>query len=326
MTTVVYPDGQVGKSIYTRGDSAFLSGDKSHNPFLFTLDSEWKIEPFEGDIVEKCNVKITKRGYPAKDFSNIEPVKEYMRPLAVPKESLHKRFKWFYTYYTFISEYLQLTETGPVLIADYLDSTEMKLWFRGDQQNYLGMTGIELNEILDEIGIKFWKWFSRNIYEISFEIVRSVTDTSANLSVPHLADIKDTLYTLISKKYEDDISPSKVCQFLDDYFGTNDFSAFEKENSELLDGMYEEKTQLVNLFEVRMDYELLMPGTVMTANTPFKNQDTLVWKIDAYRIFTGDYVLTAESRTPNLWAFIVTGLLIVVLAGCFIKVSRKRKI
>jgi hypothetical protein len=72
-----------------------------------------------------------------------------------------------------------------------------------------------------------------------------------------------------------------------------------------------------------MDYELVMPGVVVAANTPFKNQDTLVWKVDAYRIFTGDYVLTAESRTPNRWAFIITALLIVVLAGCLIKSVRR---
>ncbi|MDR1120715.1 MAG: hypothetical protein LBM08_07330 [Dysgonamonadaceae bacterium] len=328
MTTVVSPNGQVRKNIYTRGDSAFLSGDKSHNPFLFNLDSGWEIEPCEQDTSRNYNVKVTKQGYLAEDFSNPVPTEDYMRPLAVPQESMNKRFKWFYTYYTFTSRYLQLTEKGPIPISNYLDSTEIKLWFRGDLHDYpgiTGMNGVELNGILDRIADKFNKWYSNSMYEISFEIVQSVANTSANPLAMRLPEIKDTLYTLISKKEVDEISPAKICQYLDNYFGTSDFSSIEKEHKKRIDSMYDEKTRLVNLFGISMDYELVMPGVVVAANTPFKNQDTLVWKVDAYRIFTGDYVLTAESRTPNLWSFIVTALLIAVSTGCFIKVFRRRK-
>jgi hypothetical protein len=325
MTTVVSPDGQVRKNIYTRGDSAFLSGDKSHNPFLFMLDSGWEIEPCGQDTSRNYNVKITKQGRLAEDFSNPVPVEDYMRPLAVPQESMNKRFKWFYTCYTFTSRYLQLTEKGPVPITDYLDSAEMKLWFRGDLHNCPGMNGIELKDALDKIETKFCKWYSNSTYEISFEIIQSMANTSASPFAIRLPEIKDTLYTLISKKEVDEISPVKICQYLDNYFGTSDFSSIEKEHKKQIDSMYDEKTRLVNLFGVSMDYELVMPGVVVTANTPFKNQDTLVWKIDAYRIFTGDYILTAESRKPNPWSFIVTALLTIISTGCFIKVFRKRK-
>ena len=52
-----------------------------------------------------------------------------------------------------------------------------------------------------------------------------------------------------------------------------------------------------------------MPGQLITTNTTLHEGETPYWKIDAYRLLPGDYTLEAQSRVPNIWAFIVTGLL-----------------
>lgn len=44
----------------------------------------------------------------------------------------------------------------------------------------------------------------------------------------------------------------------------------------------------------------------------------LVWKVDAYRVLADNYRLQAESRVMNIWAFVLTGLLLVVALILFI--------
>lgn len=37
MVTHIYPDGQIDREVYAHGDSAFMAGDGSHSPFLFSI-------------------------------------------------------------------------------------------------------------------------------------------------------------------------------------------------------------------------------------------------------------------------------------------------
>ena len=64
MTSRVERDGSMYREIYAQGDSAFIAGDKTHNPFLFQLDTDWQIVNLDSTLKfnfwgeeEKLNVK-----------------------------------------------------------------------------------------------------------------------------------------------------------------------------------------------------------------------------------------------------------------------------
>ena len=78
--------------------------------------------------------------------------------------------------------------------------------------------------------------------------------------------------------------------------------------------MYDKKCVTMELFDNQIKFELAMPGELLSANTLLKEEGRVIWKVDAYRLLGGNYVLEAESRVMNMWAFCVTGLLI-ALAG-----------
>lgn len=42
-TSRVERDGSMYREIYAQGDSAFIAGDKTHNPFLFQPDANWQL-------------------------------------------------------------------------------------------------------------------------------------------------------------------------------------------------------------------------------------------------------------------------------------------
>jgi len=54
--------------------------------------------------------------------------------------------------------------------------------------------------------------------------------------------------------------------------------------------------------------------------------NNLSWNVDFFDAYFNDYVMNAESRVVNIWAFVVTGLAIAfLLFGLIIKLFKKKK-
>jgi CheY-specific phosphatase CheX len=86
---------------------------------------------------------------------------------------------------------------------------------------------------------------------------------------------------------------------------------------ELDETMKKEIPEIADYFGMELTYNLSMPGKIIDSNTPVIHGDTLTWKVDAYRFFFTDYTLHTKSRKPNIWAFGLTGLLILLITGSF---------
>ncbi len=43
-------DGSMYREIYAQGDSAFIAGDKTHNPFLFQPNANWQLVNLDSTI------------------------------------------------------------------------------------------------------------------------------------------------------------------------------------------------------------------------------------------------------------------------------------
>lgn len=327
--TQVFPDGSARREVYAFGDSAFMAGNPVSNPFMFSLDSGWTVTRFDSVRMhnyfgerEKINVCANKEVASVGLFSEqVQPKDPMFRPLVAPHETLTKHFRWFYTYYTYTGVYPELAEKGPVPLKDYLSEPEQKLWFQGDDAAYQGMNGLEMKEVLDRLEEQFVKWYNRSLYEFSMEVMQPfIADMEQGDYLPRLAAVKDSLYQAYQPKSDDpDFSPVLVCQLLDTHFHTDRFSLLYKEKQQEVDKKFDEETRPIELFGVVIQYELKMPGQLISANTTFGNDDHFVWKVDAYRLLAGEYLLTAESRVPNIWAFILTGLLILLGIGYWIK-------
>ena len=82
-----------------------------------------------------------------------------------------------------------------------------------------------------------------------------------------------------------------------------------------MDELFEEKGQIAEIFGYAVQFELSMPGRVLSTNAALQKAGSLVWKVDAFRLLDGDYTLTVKSRTVNYWAFGVTLLLVLLIGG-----------
>ena len=183
------------------------------------------------------------------------------------------------------------------------------------------MNGLEMKELLDRLEKKFYDWYNRSLYELSFEVIRPfIAEIDRGKYMSRLDEVKDSLYFGYQPKDDDpDPDPELICQLLDTHYHTACFSLLYKEKQQEVDKRFDEETRPIELFGAVIQYELKMPGQVISANTTFRDREYLVWKVDAYRLLAGEYSLTARSRVPNVWAFILTGVLILLGIGFWIK-------
>jgi len=313
VVTTLDRDGNVIREVYAKADSAFIAGDLSHNPYLFDISSGWDIIRFDsvmkynffGDE-ESFNVIVSKKASSIDIFSKEVICDKDNREFAAPEETLTKKFKWFYTNYAFTGVYKRLNYNVPVSIDKYMSPEEQKLWTRGDFNTYGVMNGIEMNDILSEIEGKFMDWYFRNCFEISLNCIGNLTNDIITETD------KDKIYKqFIDRKQGDDISPKKVCKALDSYYKTTRFTESYKKNEQIIDQEFEEETSVVNVVNNTICYELIVPGRILSANSPIIDSNTMIWKVNGIRILFDDYTLTAEYRVANRWAFILSGLILI---------------
>ena len=69
---------------------------------------------------------------------------------------------------------------------------------------------------------------------------------------------------------------------------------------------------------------ILMPGNLTSSNGFADSSHTLTWPVMSDYSFTEDYVMWAESRVPNIWAWILSGIfLLFVLTGITMRRIKK---
>ena len=64
-------------------------------------------------------------------------------------------------------------------------------------------------------------------------------------------------------------------------------------------------------------YDLVMPGRVLNAGMGQYDGDMIHYRLGGDQMIPGDYTITATSRVTNIWAFIVTILVIILAIGSF---------
>lgn len=325
MVSRIDTDGSLYREVYATGDSAFLAGDDTKNPFLFRIDSdEWQLVKLDSSVKFKfegseqdLNVKVcrTFTGMDGKYFT-VKNTKEYAYPLVVPTEKIEKEFRWFYTYYLYKATFEELPDKGPIPLSEYLTDEEQRIWLRGDKDVFAPLNGIELNNRLDDIETKFWEWYNRSLYEMSFEVITRFVSLDGNaVYMQRMQELKHEIYKKYLSKKQEDAHPEEICGFLDDSEHTDYYSNLYKANKEAIDRMFEDRGRMVELFGYAVQHELSMPGKLVSSNANLWRSDdsTIIWKVDAFRLLVGEYTLMAESRVPNYWAFAVT-LIVVLLA------------
>ena len=349
MLTVINPDGSCYRQFSAPVDSAFMTGntDEKHNSFPVTLTPDWEISwqfgkeetihrtfPISGSFYdslransgynERFTVYIRKQ-YPSvrklsEEFA-LKPEHEWSdMPI---KYDFKKEFRWFYTYYSYAETYPKIESAFETPIENYLTPNELSFWLTGTPDLLQGMNGLEISSYVGDLDEKYNTWFYKNYWDAACNLLLKNYD-HLKISIPK--ESIETEKDLIFAEHTESVLSGTLdaCVILNAHFNTEEFSQPQvKEMLDAFDENYLSERIAAKYFDVEILYKLLMPGKILKAENAVICNDTIAWHLTAYRLACDDYTLQATSRKANAWAWMLTGLVILIAIGSFI-FARKR--
>lgn len=340
--TVINSDGSCYKLIESIADSAFIVGDTAKsNPFGVKLDTSWSIswsyitpdyknnwplKSWKWDTTHKDQpLKVRAKQY----YNSVEEMAEKFRfskdhkwYTIIPLYKFEKKFRWFYTYYAYSELYPKIKTFDKVPFDKHLTKEEAEFWFNGNLDLIKGMNGIEIKEETKRVEDSFNLWFEHNIWEEemtilleNYHLLKDPPVTKENLST-----MKDSLFEFFQlKKNDKEFKDQGLGLFLDKFYKTGVFTELSQREGNPLKA-YEDsigKDEFMKYFETSIDYNLIMPGKIVTTENAINHGDTLKFNLDAYRMTYKDYEIKATSRKTNTWAFWVTGIMVLLAIGSY---------
>lgn len=355
MLTVVNPDGSCYKEFSNTVGRDFMLGKSPSEQKYFpvvvdsTWEVAWKLEdsttmsrdfPLTASVMDSIDqlmpleldkktnklqrkmpvfeVQIRRRFNSVEDMANsfrLNPSHEWSAMKV--RYRFEKKFRWFYTYYTYSETYPKIDTKFKTPIDSFMTKDEATYWFNGKPNIYKGMNGIEIREAIGSLENKYDHWFAKNLWDNAYEVLLANYDLMRNppVSPDSLAKCKDLIFD--SKVKDDkDFNMEKV---LNGYFKTDAFSIYwaTKESPLKKHEKAFEEQAFVALFGKAFNYKLCMPGRIKPDENVVMEGDTLNVKLTAYRMVYSDFVIQAESRKANSWAFVVSGLILALAIGSF---------
>lgn len=322
-TTCYYVCTDVAKNLDVQRSVYASSTDGSSVDFPFVISGRWSIsklpEAYEVDFYD-TEVKMTHEASSSGRIGDASLVgKDGLNPLLRPSENLDKRFRWFYTYYDYSAEFEGLKDKLPLPFEGYLTDEQLELFFRGANPPE-GWNGVEMYCLLDDINQNFARWHSDATYYVMCSIFEPYCTKQQIVALDTLkcrfmeAKEREIMFAMKPDEFED-----RLATLLPEL----GFGNIYEDNSEAIDQAYEKETEIIGCFETAFMYTVNLPGKYMAGNAVDFLGSSPTWKVDAYRLMSGDLKLIATSRQVNVWAFLVTFAAIALLLQVFAKVFAK---
>ena len=241
--------------------------------------------------------------------------------------TLEKSFKWFYTDYTFIETFVyDGPPIFPIPISRFLSADTASYWFTGHPDLTRNLSGQDKKEVLDKIETKVGQWLNANWFA---EICKAISDNYDKVKNPPVSK-----ESFVSQCDELAMHPD-VLNDTDD--NVDNFDNFKK----VLDHHFHSDayTTILNsdtlgsiqrydpFLSFKTNYDLVMPGKVTDAGMGEYDGHVIHYRVSGERTIPDGYKysIKATSRVTNIWAFIVTILVIALAIGSFTLSPNRRK-
>jgi len=306
-----------------------VMGDSVRHPCPMTQQQWDSLQSvFPNQNVSENILMHTKQEYPLIN-EMCDSLNRVAQELFMDTASLEKHFKWFYTDYVY-------KETLSIAIVDkafsvpldrFVSADTASYWFTGQPNLAADLTGAEQKELLDGIEGKISQWFIACTMAHVCEIIANERyDEVKNppVSKEQFIALKDSIVmspTVHKLNLFDEVA--QASKILEEFFHSDAYTPLFND-SKLWNNRLDEKYKYYNalvMMAPMLDY--VMPGKVIDAGNGTVDGNVIHYKFSGERLIPHPYVITAVSRVTNVWAFIVTFLVILLAIGSFMY-KRKR--
>lgn len=305
MRTVVNTDGSCVREFSFPSDSAEMQGGENMRDHIvpsFKTDG-WEKTWAKNDSTEKLRCTASQQFASVEEMAVKFPLQISGTPI-LKNCSFDKKFRWFYTEYTFTETYISLASGFTIPLSKYFDKDGLSYWFTGTPNLFEGMSGAEMKQYQDQFEEKYIDWIDANIVSDAIDVVVSHYDLIVDNPVA-LADFtaqRDSIISFAKEKQYSYINGKKhYGELFSEFFHTNCFADSWQEGNELYNALETRTGDYLSIVTLSVDYQLSLPGKDFT------------FRLSGERLLTDDYTISATSRQQNTWAYLVM-ILFVLLA------------
>jgi hypothetical protein len=303
--TKVNPDGSFERIFIVEKDD---SAGVYNNPFPVVFDSTWTINIKRVNDTSKIFIYSAKKYFSSSEELEKDNVFTESPDKINITTKITKQFLWFYTYYNFKEIYRGNNPFNSIPLKKYFSENEIK-------QIYSDSTDKVLKERVEE-------WLQRNIFEEYFEILSNGLSKINDpvLTEDLLNSKKEELYQSLIKSNSNPGDELRICEKV---LGTKAVWSLKNKFKDKEESV---KKRFEAMMESDGNYgsEIILPGIIMSTNARTIEGNKVSWKLEKSGLFFAE--MNAQSRMINTWAFIVTGIIVlIILTGFALPVIRKRK-
>ena len=298
-----------------------VAGDSVRHPCPMT-EAQWDSLRRPEENVSNKILMHTKRNY-----QNVGEMSDSLTSIVghlfKATASLDKHFKWFYTDYTY-KETLAITnieQIFPIPLDRFVSADTASYWFTGQPNLAEGLTGAEQKELLDAIEAGISHWFSACTMSSICDFIANVHyDEVKNppVSKEQFLALKDSIVMSAAVRNMNLFTDiSQIGEILNKFYHSeaytqlfSDTKAWER----VLDHKYKSYEYLM-MMAPRLDY--VMPGKVIDGGGGEVDGQVVSYRFSGERLIPHPYQVTITSRVTNIWAYIVTFLIIALAIGSF---------
>jgi hypothetical protein len=320
---IVHTDGSVTRRIEMKNTENKFDIHKIQVPF----DSTWVVRD-STELSEKGDTTWVKRA--EKNYKSIDEINMSYRSDSGSNKSISRRtefkkkFRWFNTEYRF-AEIVEKKFAYGYPVSDFLNKDELQYFYSPeDVINKLkqGPDSLKYKALNDTISSKTDKWTIKSSVaewigdfsklagnkatgDMTFDALKAREDEFVKISMENLNHF-DSLW--------------KAGVLLKEFIGESNAFKYKTEADSSINLVAEKLFVDFHNYSVR----IMMPAKLIGTNGLMDSAHILLWPVKSEYFLTQPYEMWAESKEPNKWAWIVTGVfLLFVLAGIIFKSIKK---
>lgn len=332
--TTIHEDGTCKREVIYRHvmpqeERDSLWGKDSTSAPLAPVPECVNMEGFMGshtDIGENDTVTTT---LAYREFKDVKEMCQYT-PLQLngarlkSNANLEKHFRWFYTEYTYTETFNTVADTFKLPATNYADQDVISYWFTGQPNLLEGLNGSEASEKISKMEPFVTQWFNDNLFKMCFDYMVQHYDSIQNPPVDkeQFVALQDSLAKSLLKN--GNINEKDATEEFEKFFQSNAYAPFFDDKTPLGQGLSEELSKKLNIFWFSVPYTLEMPGMILNPGTGIIKDGIIYYPLTGERLIPGDYTITATSRVTNIWAYVVTLLILLIAIGTFVYRGRKK--
>ncbi len=309
VVNVVHKDGSITRKVILTSTKDNFDLDDCQVP----VNKSWDIEKIS-EISEKGDTTWTLTAI--KDFESVDGLNTLYETYegsngAMKRKILfRKRFLWFNTEYYFAETIEKAIEGFPP--EEFFTGEQLNYFYMPDEMEENKMKGPDstrVKEIIDGGEEVYDEWLEKSLLK---QFCLNIIDLTGRKETDILLD------TILNMNFEGDIFDMEEDKAVDYIFG----QGFYSRNEALVDSA---SNMLDKRFEVAFSagsylIQTEMPGDLTATNGYIDSEDNILWKVDGEVFLSKDYVMWAESKTTNTWAWVVTGAFVIfVMTGLIIR-------